>query len=31
MDFEKLWMADEISMFSDASRNFQLGFGGMCQ
>ena len=31
MDFGKLWMADEISMFSDALRNFQLGFGGMCQ
>ena len=30
MDFERLWSASEISFFTDASRNFYLGFGGYC-
>ena len=29
-DFEKCWHATEIVMYPDASRNPQLGFGGIC-
>ena len=31
MDFSKSFNANEISMFSDASRALTLGFGGICQ
>ena len=31
MDFSKLWIADEVEFFMDASKNFRLGFGGYCQ
>ena len=31
IDFSKLWEADEVQVFSDASRNFQLGMGGISE
>ena len=31
MDFDKLWHASEIEFYTDASKNFSLGFGGYCQ
>ena len=30
MDFDKVWNAEEIRMFSDASKNPLLGFGSVC-
>ena len=30
VDFERYWDAIEIRMFSDASRHWDLGFGGVC-
>ena len=30
MDFSKTILADQISMFSDASKNESLGYGGIC-
>ena len=30
MDFDKTWNAEEIKMFSDASKNPKLGFGSIC-
>ena len=31
MDFSKIWIADEILFYMDASKNFSLGFGGFCE
>ena len=31
MDFSKLYGAEKIQFYTDASKNYQLGFGGFCQ
>ena len=31
MDFDTIINAQQVQMYSDASRNFSLGFGGICQ
>ena len=31
MDFDKYWHASEIEFYTDASKNFSLGFGGYCE
>ena len=31
MDFDRTWNADQIEMYSDASKNPSLGFGGICE
>ena len=31
MDFTKYWNAEDLFFYSDASKNFDLGFGGICQ
>ena len=31
IDYEKLWKANEIEFYMDASKNLRLGFGGYCQ
>ena len=31
MDFDTVLHAQEIDLYTDASRNFQLGAGGTCQ
>ena len=30
MDFNKFWTADEVDVYSDASKNPDLGMGGVC-
>ena len=31
MDFSKTWQAQEIEFYMNASKNFELGYGGYCQ